>query len=108
MGRGTGHQQDGLVQRLPQLVLVLRVAAQRRLLRRHLRILQIATDKDSIILDSFAGSGTTGHAVLKQNAEDGGTRKFILVEMEGEDREGHHGGAGAAGGGRLHEHEREG
>ncbi|WP_353566316.1 site-specific DNA-methyltransferase [Haloferula sargassicola] len=35
-----------------------------------------------IILDSFAGSGTTGHAVLKQNAEDGGTRKFILVEME--------------------------
>ncbi len=39
-------------------------------------------DKDSIILDSFAGSGTTGHAVLKQNAEDGGNRKFILVEME--------------------------
>lgn len=46
------------------------------------RILQIASDKDSIILDSFAGSGTTGHAVLKQNAEDGGSRKFILVEME--------------------------
>jgi site-specific DNA-methyltransferase (adenine-specific)/adenine-specific DNA-methyltransferase len=46
------------------------------------RILQVASDKDSIILDSFAGSGTTGHAVLKQNAEDGGTRKFILVEME--------------------------
>ncbi len=46
------------------------------------RILQIATDKDSIILDSFAGSGTTGHAVLKQNTEDGGNRKFILVEME--------------------------
>ncbi|TAE75485.1 MAG: hypothetical protein EAZ84_09280 [Verrucomicrobia bacterium] len=45
-------------------------------------ILQIATDKDSIILDSFAGSGTTAHAVLKQNAEDGGNRKFILVEME--------------------------
>ena len=46
------------------------------------RILQIATDKDSLILDSFAGSGTTGHAVLKQNVEDGGTRKFILVEMD--------------------------
>ena len=45
------------------------------------RILQIATDKDSLILDSFAGSGTTGHAVLKQNAEDGGHRRFILVEM---------------------------
>ena len=46
------------------------------------RILQIATDKDSIVLDSFAGSGTTGHAVLKQNAEDGGTRQFILVKMD--------------------------
>lgn len=46
------------------------------------RILQIATDKDSIVLDSFAGSGTTGHAVLKQNAEDGGQRRFILVEMD--------------------------
>jgi site-specific DNA-methyltransferase (adenine-specific)/adenine-specific DNA-methyltransferase len=46
------------------------------------RILQIATDKDSLILDSFAGSGTTGHAVLKQNLEDGGTRQFILVEMD--------------------------
>ncbi|MGB5064900.1 MAG: site-specific DNA-methyltransferase, partial [Candidatus Competibacter sp.] len=33
-------------------------------------------------LDSFAGSGTTGHAVLKQNAEDGGKRRFILVEMD--------------------------
>lgn len=47
------------------------------------RILQISTDKDSIVLDSFAGSGTTGHAVLKQNAEDGGNRRFILVEMDG-------------------------
>jgi hypothetical protein len=39
-------------------------------------------DKDYIVMDSFAGSGTTGHAVLKQNAEDGGNRKFILVEMD--------------------------
>jgi len=46
------------------------------------RILQIATDKDSLILDSFAGSGTTAHAVLKQNIEDGGNRRFILVEMD--------------------------
>ena len=45
------------------------------------RILQIATDKDSVILDSFAGSGTTGHAVLNMNKADGGHRKFILVEM---------------------------
>lgn len=44
-------------------------------------ILQIASDKDSIILDSFAGSGTTAHAVLNMNKADGGNRKFILVEM---------------------------
>jgi site-specific DNA-methyltransferase (adenine-specific)/adenine-specific DNA-methyltransferase len=46
------------------------------------RILQIATDKDSLVLDSFAGSGTTGHAVLALNKEDGGSRRFILVEMD--------------------------
>ena len=45
------------------------------------RIMQIATDPDSIILDSFAGSGTTAHAVLNMNRQDGGHRKFILVEM---------------------------
>lgn len=45
------------------------------------RIVQIATKKDSIILDSFAGSGTTAHAVLDLNKKDGGTRKFILIEM---------------------------
>lgn len=44
-------------------------------------ILKIATDKNSIILDSFAGSGTTAHAVLNMNKADGGHRKFILVEM---------------------------
>ena len=45
------------------------------------RILQIASDPDSVILDSFAGSGTTAHAVLNMNKADGGHRKFILVEM---------------------------
>ena len=45
------------------------------------RILQIATAADDIILDSFAGSGTTAHAVLNMNKADGGHRKFILVEM---------------------------
>lgn len=45
------------------------------------RILQIASNPDSIILDSFAGSGTTAHAVLNMNKADGGNRKFILVEM---------------------------
>lgn len=44
-------------------------------------ILKIASDPDSIILDSFAGSGTTAHAVLKANAADGGNRRFILVEL---------------------------
>ncbi len=46
------------------------------------RILRIATDKDSIVLDSFAGSGTTAHAVLAQNREDGGDRRFVLIECE--------------------------
>ena len=45
------------------------------------RIIQIATKKESIVLDSFAGSGTTAHAVLNMNKADGGNRKFILVEM---------------------------
>ncbi len=45
-------------------------------------ILKLTTDKNSIVLDSFAGSDTTAHAVLKLNATDGGNRKFILVEME--------------------------
>lgn len=46
------------------------------------RIVQISSEKDSIILDSFAGSGTTAHAVMKLNLSDGGARRFILVEME--------------------------
>ncbi len=46
------------------------------------RILQIAnTQKDSIILDFFSGSATTAHAVMQLNAEDGGTRKFIMVQL---------------------------
>ncbi len=46
------------------------------------KCVQIGTDRKSIILDSFAGSGTTAHAVLALNKEDGGNRKFILVECE--------------------------
>ena len=46
------------------------------------RVLAIASESDSLILDSFAGSGTTAHAVLRANAKDGGSRKFILVEGE--------------------------
>jgi adenine specific DNA methylase Mod len=45
-------------------------------------ILSLCTQDSDIILDTFAGSGTTGHAVLDLNNEKGGTRRFILVEME--------------------------
>lgn len=45
-------------------------------------ILQLSTQPNSIILDSFAGSGTTAHAVLEANKKDNGNRKFILVECE--------------------------
>ncbi len=43
---------------------------------------KLVTDKNSIILDFFAGSGTTGHAVMQLNAEDGGNRKFILCQID--------------------------
>ncbi|HOM11789.1 MAG TPA: site-specific DNA-methyltransferase [Rubrivivax sp.] len=46
------------------------------------RVLAIGAQDDSLILDSFAGSGTTAHAVLQANAKDGGSRRFILVEGE--------------------------
>ena len=46
------------------------------------RVLRMAAGRDAIVLDSFAGSGTTAHAVLALNKEDGGNRKFILVECE--------------------------
>lgn len=45
-------------------------------------LLGMHSDPQGLVMDSFAGSGTTGHAVLKQNAEDGGNRRFILVEMD--------------------------
>jgi len=41
-------------------------------------IIKVCADKTDLILDFFAGSGTTGHAVLQLNHEDGGTRQFIL------------------------------
>lgn len=45
------------------------------------RIVQIATDEDSIVLDFFSGSATTAHAVMQHNCEDGGKRKFILIQI---------------------------
>ncbi len=47
-----------------------------------LNIIKLMSNKNALILDSFAGSGTTAHAVLEANKLDGGNRKFILVEME--------------------------
>lgn len=46
------------------------------------KIIGLTNKKDALVLDSFAGSGTTAHAVLALNAKDGGTRRFILCEME--------------------------
>lgn len=46
------------------------------------KILRLCTDKTSIVLDFFAGSGTTAHAVIELNHEDGGRRKFILIERD--------------------------
>jgi len=46
------------------------------------RLLEVVTSGEDIILDSFAGSGTTAHAVLALNKQDGGNRKFLLAECE--------------------------
>lgn len=53
------------------------------------RILQLSTTKNSTILDFFAGSGTTGQAVLQQNKEDGGHRNFILCTNNGDEKSEH-------------------
>lgn len=45
------------------------------------RILTIASDKDSLVLDFFSGSATMGEAVMRKNAEDGGNRRYILVQL---------------------------
>ena len=46
------------------------------------RVIELAAQRDSIVLDAFSGSGTTAHATLRANSGDGGARKFILVEEE--------------------------
>jgi site-specific DNA-methyltransferase (adenine-specific)/adenine-specific DNA-methyltransferase len=80
--KDVGHSQEGkkeIIKLLPEAEDVFTTPKPVRLIQ---QILQIATDKDDLILDSFAGSGTTGHAVLQQNVEDGGRRRFILIEMD--------------------------
>jgi len=45
------------------------------------RILQLGSNADSVVMDFFAGSGSFGHAVMEQNDEDGGSRRFVLVQL---------------------------
>ncbi|HLF27296.1 MAG TPA: site-specific DNA-methyltransferase [Anaerolineae bacterium] len=76
-----GHTQEAkkeIVELMPDASDVFATPKPTRLIQ---RIIGIASDDDDIILDSFAGSGTTGQAVLALNA-DGGNRRFILVEQE--------------------------
>ena len=47
-----------------------------------LRVINIATDKDSLIVDFFGGSSTTAHAIMQQNSKDGGSRKYILIQWQ--------------------------
>ena len=53
------------------------------------RVMKLAGNKNALILDFFAGSGTTGHAVLDLNKEDGGNRQFILVTNNGDEKSEH-------------------
>ena len=52
------------------------------------RFMELGTNKDSLILDFFSGSATTAHAVMQLNAEDGGKRKYIMVQLSEETPEG--------------------
>ena len=75
-----GHNQEGKkeVNQLFPEAAVFETPKPVRLLK---RVLHLATDADSLILDFFAGSGTTAHAVFQINAEDGGNRKCITVQL---------------------------
>lgn len=77
-----GHTQDAkkeLLDILPQAGEVFSTPKPSRLVS---RIIRLSTGPSDLILDSFAGSGTTGQAVLQLNKQDGGNRRFLLVEME--------------------------
>lgn len=52
------------------------------------RIIQMATERDSLVVDFFSGSATTAHAVLAQNIEDSGSRKFIMIQLPEECEQG--------------------
>lgn len=78
-----GHNQEGkkeIKSIFPELSHLFETPKPSRLID---RIIELATNSENdIVLDSFAGSGTTAHSVLKANHKDGGTRRFILVETE--------------------------
>ena len=75
----TGYENRQSAAELKKLNLDFNYAKPIRLIEYLLTISRM--EKDAIVLDSFAGSGTTAHAVLNMNKADGGHRKFILVEM---------------------------
>jgi adenine-specific DNA-methyltransferase len=80
-----GHTQDAKKELLEYVAFehtdnVLDTVKPVALVRRMLQLSTRATDGD-IVLDFFAGSGSTGHAVIAQNAEDGGNRRFVLVQL---------------------------
>ena len=75
-----GHNQDA-TRELQQLFNAIDLFNNPKPVELLMTILKIASDEDSIILDFFAGSGTTAQAVLELNAQDGGNRKFILVQL---------------------------
>ena len=75
----TGYENRQSAAELKKLNLDFNYAKPIRLIEYLLTISQM--EKDAIVLDSFAGSGTTAHAVINMNKADGGHRKFILVEM---------------------------
>lgn len=76
-----GHNQEGKqeINTIFQSATIFETPKPSRLIE---RILHLYVNSGDIILDSFAGSGTTAHAVLKLNRKDNANRKFILIEME--------------------------
>ena len=74
-----GHNDEG--QKETAAILGKKIFSTPKPVRLTKRMLEIATGEDAIVLDFFAGSGSTAHAVMQLNAEDGGNRKFICVQL---------------------------
>ncbi len=77
-----GHTQDAKKELLTLLPEALQVFSTPKPSKLIYRIFQLSTNPEDLVLDSFAGSGTTGQAVMQLNKEDGGNRRFILIEMD--------------------------